>query len=72
MVGGFKGVRLRPVIRPKTFGSFILVRTFATADTPDSPYQHWVKIKNPAYSQKEGRGDLFKRAGKCLGLNLEN
>jgi bifunctional non-homologous end joining protein LigD len=24
---------------------------------------HWIKIKNPAYSQKEGRGDLFKRAG---------
>jgi bifunctional non-homologous end joining protein LigD len=23
----------------------------------------WVKIKNPTYSQKEGRGDLFKRAG---------
>jgi ATP-dependent DNA ligase len=23
----------------------------------------WVKIKNPNYSQKEGRGDLFKRAG---------
>jgi ATP-dependent DNA ligase len=22
-----------------------------------------VKIKHPAYSQKEGRGDLFKRAG---------
>jgi hypothetical protein len=22
-----------------------------------------VKIKNPKYSQKEGRGDLFKRAG---------
>ena len=34
-----------------------------------SPYEehpadpHWIKIKNPAYSQKEGRGDLFKRAG---------
>jgi len=23
----------------------------------------WLKIKNPKYSQKEGRGDLFKRAG---------
>ncbi len=35
----------------------------------DSPYEdnagspYWIKIKNPAYSQKEGRGDLFKRAG---------
>jgi bifunctional non-homologous end joining protein LigD len=35
----------------------------------DSPYEeqpadpHWIKIKNPAYSQNEGRGDLFKRAG---------
>jgi bifunctional non-homologous end joining protein LigD len=34
-----------------------------------SPYgqnangEDWIKIKNPAYSQKEGRGDLFKRAG---------
>jgi bifunctional non-homologous end joining protein LigD len=32
-----------------------------------SPYQespsvhHWIKIKNLKYSQKEGRGDLFKR-----------
>ena len=23
----------------------------------------WIKIKNPAYSQKGGRGDFFKRAG---------
>ena len=29
----------------------------------DNPnVRHWIKIKNPAYSQKEGRGDLFKRA----------
>jgi bifunctional non-homologous end joining protein LigD len=39
------------------------------AKRADSPYKedarnpHWIKIKNPAYSQKEGRGDLFKRAG---------
>jgi len=39
------------------------------AKRADSPYKedarnpHWVKIKNPAYSQKDGRGDLFKRAG---------
>jgi len=35
----------------------------------DSPYEvnavspHWIKVKNPAYSQKEGRADLFKKAG---------
>ena len=30
----------------------------------DSPNgRNWIKIKNPAYSQKEGRADLFKRAG---------
>jgi ATP-dependent DNA ligase len=23
----------------------------------------WVKIKNPNYSQKEGRGDLFRQTG---------
>jgi bifunctional non-homologous end joining protein LigD len=34
-----------------------------------SPYEerandpHWIKIKNPSYSQKEGRGDLFKKVG---------
>ena len=25
--------------------------------------RNWIKIKNPAYSQKQGRADLFKRAG---------
>jgi bifunctional non-homologous end joining protein LigD len=30
-------------------------------DNPNA--RHWIKIKNPAYSQKEGRGDLFKRVG---------
>jgi hypothetical protein len=37
------------------------------ADTPyeDQPADpHWIKIKNPTYSQKEGRGHLFKRTGK--------
>jgi bifunctional non-homologous end joining protein LigD len=29
----------------------------------DPPGRGWIKIKNPAYSQKEGRGDLFKRTG---------
>ena len=39
------------------------------AKRADSPYEenwsdpHWAKIKNPNYSQKEGRTDLFKRAG---------
>jgi bifunctional non-homologous end joining protein LigD len=27
------------------------------------PGRSWIKIKNPTYSQKEGRGDLFTRAG---------
>jgi bifunctional non-homologous end joining protein LigD len=37
------------------------------ANRADSPYQDnpvarsWIKIKNPSYSQKEGRADLFKR-----------
>jgi bifunctional non-homologous end joining protein LigD len=30
-------------------------------DNPNA--RNWIKIKNPVYSQKEGRGDLFKRAG---------
>ena len=39
------------------------------AKRADSPYEEnarnpsWIKIKNPTYSQKEGRADLFKRAG---------
>lgn len=39
------------------------------AKRADSRYENnpnvrnWIKIKNPAYSQKEGRADLFKRAG---------
>jgi ATP-dependent DNA ligase len=39
------------------------------AKRAESPYRedarnpHWIKIKNPAYSQKEGRGDLFKKTG---------
>ena len=39
------------------------------AKRADSPYidnaqePHWIKIKNPAYSQKEALGDLFKKAG---------
>lgn len=37
------------------------------AKNADSPYDptstqpYWIKIKNPAYSQKEGRGDLFRK-----------
>jgi ATP-dependent DNA ligase len=30
-------------------------------DNPNG--RNWIKIKNAAYSQNEGRGDLFKRAG---------
>ncbi len=39
------------------------------AKKADSPYgenwsnPYWIKIKNPNYSQKEGRADLFQRAG---------
>jgi ATP-dependent DNA ligase len=39
------------------------------AKRADSPYidnaqePHWIKIKNPAYSQKEELGDWFKKAG---------
>ena len=39
------------------------------AKRADSPYEdnegapQWIKIKNPNYSQKDGRADLFKRAG---------
>jgi ATP-dependent DNA ligase len=29
----------------------------------DPNCRDWIKIKNPSYNQKEGRGDLFKRAG---------
>ena len=39
------------------------------AKRKDSPYKatekpspHWIKIKNPAYSQAEGREELFERA----------
>jgi len=36
----------------------------ADSQYEDNPnVRHWLKIKNPAYSQKEGRADLFKRAG---------
>jgi ATP-dependent DNA ligase len=28
-------------------------------DDPYDPRARWLKIKNPDYSQKEGRGDLF-------------
>ena len=38
------------------------------AKRADSPYndtgsRDWIKIKNQKYSQKEGRGDIFKKAG---------
>jgi ATP-dependent DNA ligase len=29
---------------------------------PYDPRVRWLKIKNPDYSQKEGRGDLFNRS----------
>ena len=36
-------------------------RIVAISDNPAGG--HWIKIKNPKYSQKEGREDLFKKAG---------
>jgi ATP-dependent DNA ligase len=30
-------------------------------DEPYGPRARWLKIKNPDYSQKEGRGDLLNR-----------
>jgi ATP-dependent DNA ligase len=30
-------------------------------DDSYDPHARWFKIKNPNYSQKEGRGDLFNR-----------
>lgn len=29
----------------------------------DPRCRDWIKVKNPTYSQKDGRGDLFKRTG---------
>ena len=31
-------------------------------DDSYDPRVRWLKIKNPEYSQKEGRGDLFNRS----------
>jgi hypothetical protein len=28
---------------------------------PYEPWVRWLKIKNPDYTQKEGRGELFNR-----------
>jgi ATP-dependent DNA ligase len=39
------------------------------AKRADSRYEdnpntlNWIKIKNPAYSQKEGRGEMFRKTG---------
>jgi|SRR5688572_4439166 len=41
-----------------------IVAKRADSKYEDNPnVRSWIKIKNPAYSQKDGRGDLFKRAG---------
>ena len=40
------------------------------AKRAESPYdanpigRSWITIKNPSFSQKEGRGDVFTRAGE--------
>ena len=31
-------------------------------DDPYDPRVRWLKIKNPDYSQKDGRGDLFNKS----------
>jgi len=33
-------------------------------DDPYEPRARWLKIKNPDYSQKEGRGELLNRRSK--------
>jgi hypothetical protein len=35
---------------------------------PYSPQTVWYKVKNPAYTQAEGRGDLFHNALKIQAL----
>ena len=35
------------------------------------PQAQWLKIKNPDYSQKEGRGDLFNARGSGLSKRDE-
>jgi bifunctional non-homologous end joining protein LigD len=36
---------------------------------PYEPRVRWVKIKNPDYSQKEGRGDLFNAPSRRCGYS---
>jgi ATP-dependent DNA ligase len=33
-------------------------------EDPYDPGVRWLKIKNPAYSQKEGKADLFDRSSR--------
>jgi bifunctional non-homologous end joining protein LigD len=41
-----------------------IVAKHADSIYEDNPnVRHWIKIRNPAYSQKEWRGGLFMRAG---------
>jgi ATP-dependent DNA ligase len=40
----------------------IIARVLSSYEV-DTLSPHWIKIKDPAYSQKEGRADLFKRVG---------
>lgn len=34
---------------------------------PYSPQTVWYKVKNPAYTQAEGRGDLFTKRNRIQG-----
>ena len=45
----------------KQWDGAVSIGLSVSEDNPNT--QNWIKIKNPAYSQKEGRGDLVKRAG---------
>jgi hypothetical protein len=43
-----------------------------------SPYEdngqtrHWIKIKNRAYSQREGRGELFKKTNSAVRSHIQS
>jgi bifunctional non-homologous end joining protein LigD len=38
-------------------------------DDPYDPRVRWLKIKNPCYSQKEGRGDLLNRPRRRTAIS---
>ncbi|MEM4409880.1 MAG: RNA ligase family protein [Candidatus Caldarchaeum sp.] len=52
------GQRLYRVACDLDLEGIVAKRVNSRYETEGEP---WIKMKNPAYSQKEGRGDLFKR-----------